>query len=435
MALSFSSRLRRLAVDTRPLQVPAFRRLWIGQVVTVVGSQLTAVAVPVQVYGVTRSSLDVGLTSMVALVPLIVFGLLGGAIADAMDRRLLLLLTGSGLAVVSLALWAQALLPGARSLPVLWTLVGVQSALFAVNAPARSTVIPALLRSALVPAANALNQIVFNTGVIVGPLVAGVLIAGGGLPWAYFVDAATFFVALYTILRLPSMRPESARRAGFRSVAEGFAFLAARPVLLTAFLVDIIAMVFGWPRALFPELAATTFGGAGALGWLYAGSAIGALVAALSGGWLSTVDRQGRAVLWSVAVWGAAIAAFGLAGSLPLAVACLALAGGGDMVSAVFRSSILQTAAPDEMRGRLQGVFVVVVAGGPRLGDLRSGGFASLLSPERTSLVGGGLCLLGVGLIAVFVPAFRRYDARDPVPAAPSSDDHAGKPSIAGFSA
>lgn len=404
--------LRRIAVDTRPLAVPAFRRLWAGQAVTLVGNQMTVVAVPVQVYAITHSSLDVGITSMVSLVPLIVFGLLGGAVVDATDRRRLLILTSVGLMLTSLALWVQALLSRPGSLPVLWALVGVQAALFAVNSPARSTVIPRLVRPGLVPAANALNQVVFNTGVIIGPLIAGVLIAGGGIAWAYFADAITFLAGLYTVLTLPSMRPENARRAGVSSIAEGFRFLAVRPVLQMAFLVDIVAMVFGYPRALFPQLAATAYGGSGALGWLYAAIAIGALAAAVFGGWLSRINRQGLAVLFAVAVWGAAIVAFGVAGSLPLAVLCLAVAGAGDMVSAVFRSSILQTAAPDEMRGRLQGVFTVVVTGGPRLGDLRAGGFTAFVSPGMSSVVGGLFVIAGVLIIGAAVPVFRRYDAR-----------------------
>lgn len=374
---------------------------------------MTQVAVPVQVYGVTHQSLDVGLTSLIALVPLVIFGLFGGAIVDAMDRRTLLLITGSGLALTSVALWAQALIFHPGSLPVLWILVAVQSAMFAVNSPARSTVIPTLVPTPQVPAANALNQVVFNTGVILGPLAAGALIAAGGLPWAYLIDAATFLVALYTLLRLPPMRPAAARRAGAASILEGLKFLRDRPVLLVAFLVDIIAMVFCFPRALFPALAATTYAGEGALGWLYAGIAIGALVGALTGGWISRVRRQGRAVLCAIAVWSMAIAGFGLVHSLPLAVLLLAAAGLGDMISAVFRSSILQTAAPDEMRGRLQGVFVVVVAGGPRLGDLRAGGFASFMSLGLASVTGGLLCLIGIGVVAVLVPAFRTYDARD----------------------
>jgi MFS family permease len=426
MALSLSARLRGLAVDTRPLSVPAFRRLWAGQIVTVIGNQMTQIAVPVQVYSITHSSLDVGLTSIVALVPLIIFGLYGGAIADSMDRRKLLMLTGVALGMTSVVLWIQALIKGAGSLPLLWSLVAIQSALFAINSPARSTVIPRLVRPALVPAANALNQVIQNTGVIVGPLIAGVLIDAGGLPWAYFVDSLTFIVGIYTIVRLPSMVPEGARRAGMSSVMEGLSYVLRRPIVLTSFLVDIIAMVFGWPRALFPQLSATVFG-AGGLGWLYAGSAIGALVAAVFGGWLSRVHRQGRAVLFAIVVWGVSIAMFGLTHNLALAVLFLAIAGAGDMVSSVFRNSILQTASPDAMRGRLQGVFTVVVTGGPRLGDLRAGGFAAVSSPAASSVAGGALVIIGIAIVAVLVPSFRRYDARNATAMA-DADELEGEP-------
>lgn len=409
-----SSALRGLAPDRRPLQSAAFRRLWYGQIVTVVGTQLTQVAVPVQVYDLTGSSLDVGLTSMVALLPLIVFGLLGGAIVDAMDRRTLLLITSCGLAVVSVALWLQAWLLDPGSLWLLWVLVGVQSGFFAVNSPARGTVIPRLVPVDQVPAANALNQIIFSAGVIIGPLLAGVMIGAGGLAWTYFIDAVSFVGVIYPIIRLPSMRPANARRAGISSVTEGLRFLAVRPILLTAFLVDIIAMVFSFPRALFPQLAETTYTSSGALGWLYAAIAIGALLAMLSGGWLSRVERQGLVIIGAIVVWSLAIVGFGLATWLPIAVLMLAIAGAGDTISAVFRSSILQTAAPDEMRGRLQGVFIVVVAGGPRLGDLRAGGFAAFMSPALASILGGVICLVGVLIVAKLVPAFTRYDARHP---------------------
>ncbi len=416
--------MRALAVDVRPLRTVAFRRLWLGQGVILVGSQMTVVAVPVQVYDITHRSLYVGLTSLVALVPLVVCGLLGGAIADAVDRRILLLVTGGALAVVSAGLWAQALLPGGGSISLLWALVAVQSALVAVNSPARSAVIPRLVSAEQVPAANALNQIVTNTGVVAGPLLAGVIIGQVGLAWTYLVDAGSFFVALYTLLRLPPLPPERNGETGRASVLEGLRFLAGRRILLMTFLVDINAMVFGWPRALFPELAEVRFGGPGALGWLFAAPAIGALVAALFSGWLGRVNRQGLTVLVSVSLWGLAIAAFGVAGTLPTAVFCLALAGAADMVSSVFRTSMLQLAAPDAMRGRLQGVFIVVVTGGPRLGDLEAGLVAAAFSPMASavsspafSLVSGGIaCVLGAVLLAMAVPAFARYRARGPDP-------------------
>ncbi|HEY9476286.1 MAG TPA: MFS transporter [Mycobacteriales bacterium] len=408
--------VRALALDVRPLRTVAFRRLWLGQGVILVGSQMTFVAVPVQVYDITHRSLYVGLTSMVALVPLVVFGLLGGAIADAVDRRILLLVTGAALAVVSAGLWAQALLSGGRNIYLLWALVAVQSALVAINSPARSAVIPRLVSDEQVPAANALNQIVTNTGVVAGPLLAGLIIQHVDLAWTYLVDASSFFVALYTLLRLPPLPPERNGATGRASVLEGLRFLAGRRILLMTFLVDINAMVFGWPRALFPELAKARYGGMSALGWLYAAPALGALAVALFSGWLGRVNRQGLAVLVSVSLWGVAIAAFGITRTLPAAVLALAGAGAADMVSSVFRTSMLQLAAPDAMRGRLQGVFIVVVTGGPRLGDLRAGGVSALSSPTFSLVSGGVACVLGAVLLALAVPAFARYRARGPHP-------------------
>jgi len=413
---------RALAVDVTPLRSLDFRRIWLGQVIIVVGTQMTLVAVPTQVFRLTGRSLDVGLTSIVALIPLVVFGLLGGAIADAMDRRRLLLITSGGTALTSALLFGQALLPGGGSVWLLWPLVAAQSAFFAVNSPARSAVIPRLVERRRVPAANALNMTVTSAGVIIGPLLAGLLIESGGLPWAYFIDACGFVAALTLLVRLPAMPPEGAppgapRVGPLRSVLDGFVFLRGRQILLMTFAVDLIAMVFGWPRALFPELAATTYaGGANALGWLFAGASIGALLAGLLSGWLSRSNRQGLVILTSIAVWGGAIALFALTHSLPLAIFWLAVAGAADMISAVLRSSVLLTAAPDDMRGRMQGVFIVVVVGGPRLGDLRAGGLAAATSPEFALVSGGVLIVVAMFVVALVVPAFRRYDARVPSP-------------------
>lgn len=403
---------RTVTVDTTPLRHRNFRRLWMGQAISVFGSQMTLVAVPFQVFAITDDSFYVGLTSIVALIPLIIFGLYGGAIADAVDRRILLLLTACGLGLTSLVLWGQALASGDGNLVLLWTLTAAQSALFAMNSPARSAAIPRLLPPEQVPSANALNQLVFSSGVIIGPLVAGLIIASVGLPWTYFLDAVSFLAALTLLVRLPPLPPERDENSGRATVGEGLRFLGARKVLLMTFLVDINAMVFGWPRALFPELAEDRFGGGAALGWLYAASAIGALFIALFSGWFGRVNRQGLAIVVSIVLWGVAIGLFGVTGSLPLAVLFLALAGAADMVSAVFRSSILQLAAPDDMRGRLQGVFIVVVAGGPRLGDMRAGGVAAVSTPTFSLVSGGVLSVVGVVALAAAVPSFVRYDAR-----------------------
>jgi MFS family permease len=378
---------------------------------------MTLVVVPYQVFQVTGSSLAVGLTSIVALVPLIVFGLLGGAIADTVDRRVLMLVTSGGTAVASALLFVQSVLPGAGHLWVLWSLTAVESALTAVNSPTRSAAIPALVSPGKVAAANALNFTVQQAGVIVGPLLAGFLIDAGGLPITYAIDAAGFLVAVLLLRGLPALPPGGTAGKlhlgrAFRGVLEGFAFLRTQPVLLMTFVVDVIAMLFGWPRAVIPQLSQTTFlHSANAFGWLSAGVSIGALLMGLVSGWVTRVDRQGAVVLAAICVWGVAVALFGLSGSLFWAVFWLAVAGAGDLVSAVLRSSMLQTAAPDDMRGRMQGVFIVVVAGGPRLGDLRAGGLTAAFSVPATMVSGGVVIVVAMALVAVLVPSFRRFRA------------------------
>ena len=414
-------RRRRFTIDTAPLRERPFRRLWTGQTITVVGTQMTLVVVPYQVFTVTRSSLAVGLTSIVALVPLVVFGLIGGAIADTVDRRKLMLLTSGGTAVASGLLFAQSMLPGPGHLSVLWVLTAVESALTAINSPTRSAAIPALVGTARVSAANALNMTVQQAGVIVGPLVAGFLIDGGGLPFTYAIDACGFLVALILLRGLPPLPPGGAAvaervrvGAAVRGVGEGFAFLRTQPVLLMTFVVDLTAMFFGWPRAVIPQLAETTFAhSANSLGWLSAGVSIGALLMGLVSGWVTRLDRQGAAVLVAICVWGVSVALFGLSHSLWLAVLWLAVAGAGDLVSAVLRTSMLQTAAPDDMRGRMQGVFIVVVAGGPRLGDLRAGGMAAAVGVPATMVSGGIAILVGMAVVAAVVPSFRRFRASE----------------------
>ncbi|MEI4277085.1 MFS transporter [Klenkia terrae] len=413
---SSGRRGRGFAIDTTPLRNPAYRRLFGGITVTMLGQQMTLVAVPFQVYAMTGSSLLVGVTSVVALVPLVVFGLLGGAIADAMDRRRLMLITSIGAAVTSALLAVQAGL-GMESLAVLWVLTALVSAFAAVNQPTRSAAIPAIVGAELVPAANALAMTVRQVGVIVGPLLAGVLIGQGELFLTYVVDAVGFAVAVLLVRGLPPLPVAGAAAklrlgAAVRGVGEGFTFLRTQPVLLMTFVVDIIAMLFAWPQAVFPQLAATEFSGdANSLGWLYAGISIGSLVMGLTSGWVSRVDRQGAVVLVAIAVWGVAIIGFGFAGSLWFAVLCLAVAGAGDMVSAVLRSSMLQLAAPDDMRGRMQGVFIVVVAGGPRLGDLRSGALASAFGVSVAMWTGGVVIVVAMAVVAVAVPSFWLFRA------------------------
>ncbi|RSN52460.1 MFS transporter [Actinomadura sp. WAC 06369] len=409
--------LRRIAIDTRPLADPAYRRLWLGQGVSYIGFQVTAVAVPVQVYDMTRSSFWVGALGFVNLVPLIVFGLWGGAVADHMDRRKLLFVSSCVMWGATLLLFLQALL-GLESLWLIMTIVAVQAMGFAVSSPTRSAIIPRLIDEPLIPAANTLNFTVMMGAGFAGPLLAGVLLATWNYAAAYALDAVLFTLVLYAALRLPAIPPlgEVAGTPGLRSVIDGLRFLVTQPVLLMSFVVDIIAMGVAMPRALFPEVAEARFGGEGAVGWLFAAIALGAVVGGLSSGWVGRVRRQGLALVAAIAIWGLAVAAAGFAHSLWLAVALLALGGFADLISAVFRQTILQTYAPDHMRGRLQGVFTVVVAGGPRLGDVRAGAVASVAG-AGASWVGGGIaCAVLVVAAGLAVPALLRYDARTAEP-------------------
>jgi MFS family permease len=423
-ARSLRSLLRRHAVDTRPLATPAYRRLLIGQGTSFIGAMLTQVAVPVQVYAITRSSLYVGLVGLAGLVPIVVFGLYGGAIADAIDRRILYFWSSAGSWGVTLALLAQTLLD-LHSVGLILALVAVQSAAWAIASSARGAIIPRIVAADLVPAANTLNFTVANVGQVIGPLFAGVLVTRAhGFAYAYSVDAVLFTAALYSALRLPPIAPDgSAPKLGLRSVAEGLAFIVTRPVLIMSFAVDIAAMVLAMPRALFPAVADSRFHGQ--VGPLYAAIAIGAVLAGASSGWIGRIRRQGVALVIAIVCWGGAVALSGLAHSLWLAVALLALAGAADLVSAVYRQTILQMYAPDEMRGRMQGVFIAVVAGGPRLGDLRAGATAAGTSTTFSWVGGGVACMAVVAIAGFLVRPFWRYDTRTahPVEAGPLASD------------
>lgn len=407
--------VRAVASDITPLrESPPFRRLFAGQAISLAGTQVTQVAVPLQVYAITHSSLDVGLVGIVGLVPLIAFGLYGGAIADAVDRRTLVIITSTASILVSAVLLTQAALHLGQ-VGLLFGCVAVQAGFGAADSPARRAILPQLLPPAQLPAANTLVYGSSQLAIIAGPLLAGTAIALGGYQWAYGIDVVSFSGTLYAAARLPGLRPgEGSRRAGFASVAEGLRFIAAHRVVLMTFLMDINAMLFSSPRALFPALAQDQFGGgARTAGLLYAAPAVGAVAATAAGGAVSRVRRQGLGVVIAIAVWGIAITGFGMVTALWLGLLTLAVAGAADTVSAVYRSTILQVATPSGMQGRLQGVYFVVVTGGPRLGDIRAGGMAEATG-ARMSVVSGGLaCIAGIVLLALAVPAFVRYDARE----------------------
>jgi MFS family permease len=401
-------------MDTRPLRRPAYRRLWSSTIVTAVGSQLTAVAVPKQIYDITGSSAWVGYASLAGLLPLALFALWGGAIADSMDRRRLLLITNSGLAFTSVLFWVQAV-AGLQSVAVLMALLALQQAFFGLNSPARNASIARLVPADELPAANALGSTVMQTGLVAGPLLAGALIPVIGLSELYLIDALALCVTVWAVVRLPALPPltDTARgRAGWPAIAEGFRYISLHKVLLLSFLADIIAMVLGMPRALFPQLAAQTYAPYGeglALGLLFAAIPIGAVLGGLLSGTFSRARRHGLMVIVAVIGWGAAITGLGLTANLWIAVAFLALAGVADMVSMVFRGAILLSAVTDEMRGRMQGVFTVVVAGGPRLADALHGTAGSVLG-ARTAVAGGGLLVIAAALVlAMVTPALRTY--------------------------
>mgnify|MGYP001329639823 CR=1 FL=1 len=405
---------RRWVMDTAPLRHRPFRRLWSSTSVTAVGSQLTAVAVPKQIYDITGSSAWVGYASFAGLLPLIVFGLWGGAIADSMDRRTLLLLTNSGIALTSVLFWLQALVH-ADSAALLMVLLAVQQGLFGMNAPARTASVARLVPEKELPAANALLSTVTGTGMILGPLLAGSLIPVLGLPVLYLADAVALLATLWAVWLLPPLPPldgGGSRRAGWGEVVAGFRYIAARRVLMMSFLADIVAMVFGMPRALFPQLAAGRYASWGegfALGLLFAAIPVGSVLGGLLSGTFSRIRRHGLMVIVAVVAWGLAVTGFGLSGNLWWAAFFLALGGVADLVSMVFRSAILQSAATDEMRGRMQGVFTVVVAGGPRLADLVHGLGGSALGPGTAVTLGGVLTILVMLALAAGTPDFRRH--------------------------
>ncbi len=422
----------RLLADVTPLKVSVpYRRLWGGAFLSGIGTHLTTTAVGLQVYEVTGSTFSVGLVGLFALVPLVAMGLYGGSIVDAHDRRRVVIISTTGIFLVALALTAQAL-ADLQNVWVLYLLVAVQNGLFGVNQPARSTIMPRLLPPELMPAANALGSLTMGTGIMIGPLLAALFIHWWGYGGAYGAEAALLLVTLFLLAGLPSIPPEGeVSRPGLRSVAEGLRYLGTRPNVRMTFLVDLAAMILGMPRVLLPAIGTAFIGGGPqTVGILSAGLAVGIVAAGLLSGPLGNVRHQGRAVVLAVIAWGLSITAFGLVvaaspgpppGGGPHwtiwpAAGCLALAGASDAVSAVFRMTILQTATPDSMRGRLQGVFIVVVAGGPRLGDLVLGTVGDLSSEDLAAVFGGIAVVVVVVLLALSQPRFWAYDARDPQP-------------------
>ena len=387
-----------------------FRQLYLGTLASFVGRQITVVAVPFQVFLLTGSSLAVGLLGLAQLIPLLLGALAAGAVVDAIDRRKVLIATQILLALTALGLAYNS----AMSAPLVWplyVLTAINAGLSSLDQPARMAMIPSLVRKEVFPAAMALQQTMMNAGHAVVPAVAGFLLARFSITAAFVAEAVLFLVAALLVRRLPPMQPEGGGRApGLASIVEGLSYLRGNRLIRANFLIDINAMVFGMPRALFPAIGTVFFGGdASTVGLLYAAPGAGAFLAAATSGWVGSIRRKGRAVVYAVIVWGVAIAVFGLVRSLPVALVALAVAGGADVVSAVFRGTILQLTVPDALRGRLSALHTAVVTGGPRLGDAEAGAVAALTSLEFSVVSGGLACVLGALVIAKAMPELWRH--------------------------
>jgi len=403
--------VRGLLLDLSPLRGREFRLLFLGQLVSFFGSMITFVALPFQMYDLTGSTFAVGALGICEFVPILAVALVSGALADAFDRRLLVVFSELGSAVFMAVLLGNALLDEPQAW-VLFVCAAVLAGFYALLRPPLDSLVPRVVPREQLKAAMALEWVRGNVGMIAGPAIGGVLIAAFGVPLTYGIDLTTFLISLgFLALMRASPSPADADAPSLRSIAEGLRYAWSRPELMGTYLVDINAMLFGMPQALFPAIAAD-YGGAEVLGFLLAAPAVGSLIVALFSGWTRHVHRHGRAVALAACGWGVAIVAFGFTNVLWMALACLAVAGAMDAISGLFRSVIWNETIPDRLRGRLAGVEMISYTSGPTLGNFEAGALAALTS-VRTSVVSGGLlCVVGTGVILACLPAFWRYDAR-----------------------
>lgn len=412
----FTARLRGHGIDLTPLRVsPDFRWMFVGQAVSEFGTQITYVAVPFQVYTITRSTAMVGLLALFEAIPLVVLPIVGGAIADSVERRRLQIAAHALTGALSIGLAVNAFLPD----PQVWMLFAfsfLSAAAYSLYAPALRAWPARLLTPDLYTSALALEVVYYQSAALIAPILTGVLIVRFGVGWAYLLDVASFLVAIATFARMRPSPPTAERPSiGWRSIVEGLRFLRGKQVLQGTFWIDLNAMIFGLPAALYPAFVLDVLHASpGVLGFLYSAEALGSLLVALLSGRAKHVRRQGLVTIVACACWGAGIVGFGLSQTLGVAMLFLVLASAADMVSGLYRDAILKTVTPDEMRGRLEGISLSVVGTGPSLGNAEAGFLASLTS-VRTSIVSGGIaCIVGAGVLALLLPRYRRYEAPPP---------------------
>ncbi|MEW2114729.1 MFS transporter [Streptomyces sp. NPDC005474] len=407
-----TSPLRALLPDLSPWRDSAdFRKLWLSGLITNFGSFLTFVALPVQMKELTGSAAAVGAIGAVELVPLIVFGLYGGALADAADKRKLILWTEAGQGVLCAVLLVNAVLPD----PLVWPLfvvAALTSALGSVQRPALDSLMPRIVAHEHLPAAASLNSLRWTVGGVAGPALAGVVVAYAGLGWAYAVDLVTFAVSMMFVVGLASSpASHEAAKPSLRSIAEGARYAWSRKELLGTYAIDLAAMFLAMPLAVLPFLA-DELDAEWSLGLMYAAIPAGALLVSLTSGWTSRVHRHGRMVVLAAVGWGLAIAAAGIVGNVWLVLLCLLVGGCFDMVSGIFRGAMWNQTIPDELRGRLAGIELLSYSVGPQLGQVRAGGVAAWRGVRASVWTGGLACAAGVALLAMCLPALMHYNAQ-----------------------
>jgi MFS family permease len=412
----FTARLRGHGIDLTPLKISRdFRRLFVGQAISEFGTQIAFVALPYQVYVLTGSTAMVGLLALIEAIPLVVLPIVGGAIADAVERRRFLMIAQGVTAVLSVALAVNALLPEPR-LWVLFAFAFLSASAYSLYSPAFRAWPARLLTPDLYTSATALEVVYYQSAALTGPALTGVLIASFGVEWAYLLDAVSYLAVVVALARMGPSPPTAERLSvGWSAIGDGVRLLRGNQVLQGAFLIDLNAMIFGIPVALYPAFVLDVLDASPAfLGLLYSAEAFGALLVALLSGRAKHVRRQGLVTIVACACWGTGVIGFGLSATLWVAIAFLVLASASDMVSGLYRDAIVKTVTPDEMRGRLEGIGLAVWGTGPSLGNAEAGFLASLTT-VRTSIVSGGVaCIVGAGVLALLLPRYRRYEAPPP---------------------